>query len=336
MTKACLLASALCLITATASAASGTQYTYTDITIPGSLQLSPVGINKSGTVLGAWYDQSFTEHGFIFKDGMVTSFDYPNDVETIPYGINAAGEIVGGYLDSSYTEHGFTLTISSTGVQKFTSVDYAGSPSFTFTGIDQKGLLFGDAAGDDNAQLLVSYAKKSFTTVLSVNDPALYSVSESGNLSGAYFVYAPGAFIPTLEAYVYSAGVATPIPLPNAANSVAYSVNNSGNAVGYAADSNNVSTGFIYANGSVTAVTAPGAASTILTGINNAGSIVGVAYDTNYNETSYTYIKGKYNPISVPGGSNTGAFAINDPGQIIGTYYDANGQEVFLATPIKK
>jgi len=335
MPKITLLASAMCLITAAASAASA-QYTYTDITIPGSLQLSAVAINSKGTVLGAWYDQTFTEHGFYFKDGAVTSFDYPNAVETIPTGINAAGEIVGGYLDQNYTEHGFILKVSATGTQTFTSVDYAGSPSFSFTGIDLKGTIYGDAAGDANAQLLVSYAKKSFTTLLATNNPTLYGVSPSGNLSGAYFVYPSGGFIPNLQAFVDVGGTATTIPLPNAVNSLAYSVNNAGAAVGYQANASNVSTGFIYAGGVVTTVTAPGAASTYLTGINDHGLAVGYALDSSYNETSFTYAKGKFNPISVPGGSATGAYAINDAGQIIGTYYDANGQEVFLATPVKK
>jgi uncharacterized membrane protein len=336
MTKQTLLASALCVLAAPALAASPTQYTYTSITMPGSFGLYPTAINSKGVVLGSYYDQEFTQHGFIFKNGVLTSFDPPKAVGTIPAGINPAGTIVGTYQDQNYTSHGFNLTISATGLQKFTSVDYAGSPSFGFTGIDNSGLMFGDAAGDANAQLLVSYKKTVFTTLISTNSPILYSVAANGNLAGAYYITVPGSFIPNTQAYNYINGTATTITVPNAVNSTAYSINDAGTTVGSATNASNISSGFIYSNGVVTSVTAPGAKSSYFTGINDSGVVVGVAYDANYNETSYTYYKGKYNAISVPGGSNTAAFAINDAGQIMGTYYDANGQEMFVATPIKK
>jgi uncharacterized membrane protein len=327
-----LLASAFCLFAAAAAAAPRT-YIYTDIAIPG-FGVYPTAITANGTVLGNYYDTSFTEHGFIYQNGKITSFDPPNSIGTAPAGIDSRGEIIGSYFDQNYTQHGFILTISSTGVQKFTSVDYAGSPNFAFTGIDNAGLLFGDAAGPDNAQLLVTYAKKTFTTLIATNNPTLYHVSGKGNLSGAYAIYPPGQFYPNLAAFVDIAGTQTQINLPNSVNSVAYAINNAGSAVGYTSTASGAETGFIFANGTVTSVIAPGSANSYLTGINDAGLIVGVAFDASYNETSYVYFKGKFTPISMPGGTNTGAFAINDPGQIIGTYNDANGQEVFLATPV--
>jgi uncharacterized membrane protein len=331
MKKASLLASVFCLCAAAAVAAPRT-YTYAKITIPG-FGVYPTAINTSGTVLGNYYDDTFTEHGFIYQNGTITTFDPPGSIGTNPEGMNVHGEIVGSYLDQNYTQHGFILTISSTGVKKFTSVDYAGSPGFAFTGIDNAGLLFGDAAGPDNAQLLVTYAKKTFSTLISTNNPTLYSVSSAGNLAGAYAIYPAGQPYPNLAAFVDIGGTQTKISLPNAVNSVAYSINNHGVAVGYSANAANVSTGFLFDNGVVTIVSAPKSASSYLTGINNSGWAVGVAFDANHNETSYVYVAGRFIPLSVPGGSATGAFAINDHGQIIGTYYDANGQEVFLATP---
>jgi probable HAF family extracellular repeat protein len=334
MKKAYLLASALCLLAGVASAAP-TTYTYTDIVIPG-FGVYPTAVSATGTVLGNYYDTSFTEHGFIYQNGTITSFDPPNSLGTTPSGINAKGEIVGSFFDSNYTQHGFILNIGSTGTQTFTVVDYAGSPGFAFTGIDKAGLLFGDAAGANNAQLLVTYAKKHFTTLIGANDPALYSVSSKGNLAGAYAIYPAGQFYPNFAAFVDVAGTQTAINVPNAVNSVAYGINDSGTAVGYSSNASGVETGFIFANGTLTTVAAPGATSSYLSGVNDSGHMVGVAFDASYNETSYMYFNGKYSPISVPGGVNTGAFAINAPGQVIGTYIDATGnQQVFLATPVK-
>jgi probable HAF family extracellular repeat protein len=331
MKKNLLLAGVYCLC-ATAAVAASPAYTYAKITIPG-YGVYPTAVTRSGTVLGNYYDETFTEHGFIYQNGTVTSFDPPNSIGTTPSGINLHGEIVGSYLDQNYTQHGFTLTISSTGAKKFTSVDYAGSPGFAFTGIDDAGLLFGDASGPDNAQLLVSYAKKSFTTLISTNNPTLYHVSSNGNLAGAYAIYPAGQFYPNMAAFIDVGGTQTAITIPNAVNSVAYGINATGTAVGYSSNAAGVLTGFMFANGKLTTVTAPGSVSSYLTGINVFGASVGVAFDANNNETSYLYAKGKFTPISVPGGTNTGAFAINDHNQIIGTYSDANGQEVFLATP---
>jgi len=333
MKKASLLASVFCLAAAHVVAAPLT-YTYAKITIPG-YGVYPTAINAAGTVLGNYYDTSFNEHGFIYQNGTVTSFDPPGAIVTSPAGINSHGEIVGSYLDQNYGQHGFILTISSTGAKTFTSVDYAGSPGFAFTGIDAAGLLFGDAAGPANAQLLVTYAKKKFTTLISANNPTLYSVSGTGNLAGAYLIYPPGQFYFNTAAFIDVKGTQTAISLPNSTNSIAYSINNAGTAVGYTANASGVATGFIFAKGVATLVSAPGSASSYLTGINDAGRMIGVAFDSKNNKTSYVYFNGKFNPISVPGGTKTGAFAINDANQIIGTYYDANGQEVFLATPAK-
>jgi hypothetical protein len=333
MKKTSLLAGAFCACAATAVAAPLT-YSYTKITIPG-FGVYPTAINATGTVLGNYYDSSFQEHGFIYKNGAVTTFDPPGSIGTTPAGINAAGEIVGSYQDQNYTQHGFILVISSTGAQKFTSVDYAGSPGFAFTGIDNAGLLLGNASGPDNAQLLVRYAKGSFTTLISSNNPTVYSVSAFGNIAGAYEIFPTGQPFPNLAAFVDVGGTQTQISLPNAVNSVAYSINTKGTAVGYSANSSGVLSGFMFSHGVVTTVTAPNSVSSYLTGINAAGWSVGVAFDSSNKETSYLYVDGKFTPISVPGGANTGAFAINDSKQIIGTYHDSNGQEVFLATPVK-
>jgi probable HAF family extracellular repeat protein len=333
MTKTSLLASVFCLV-ATAAVAAKPSYTYTKITIPG-FGVYPTAINSTGTVLGNYYDTTFTEHGYIYQNGTITTFDPPGSVGTTPAGISTNGEIVGSYLDQNYTQHGFTLKISKTGVKTFTSVDYAGSPTFAFTGIDNAGLLFGNASGPDNAQLLVTYAKKTFTTLISTNNPTLYHVSSKGNLSGAYAIYPAGQPYPNLAAFVEVAGAQTAITLPNAVNSIAYGINNSGTAVGYSATASNAQTGFVFVNGKVSVVIAPGSVNSYLTGINDSGASVGVAFDAKNNETSYVYAKGKFTPISVPGGTNTGAFAISNSGQIIGTYTDTNGQEVFLATPVK-
>jgi hypothetical protein len=322
-----LAAASLYGTAATAATFAAKGYTYTAIVVPGAFITTVSAIGATGTVIGGWYDPNFTEHGYIFQNGTLTSFDEPDAVNgTIPAGINKSGEIVGSYYDTNYGEHGFTY-VPATGV--FTTVDMPGANYTGLSGIDSKGVSFGVAAGTDNVQIVFSYAKGKFTTLPISGSPAVYGVSDQGGIAGTYFNTSP----PT--AFVYFDGAVTTLPLDAPGGAYGYAINSKGVAVGDTSNASYAESGFIYANGVATAVNMSGAANTVLTDITDGGTAVGIGYDQNYNVLgSFIYKKGKITAISDPAGTATAAERINNAGQITGTYTDSTyGAIAFLATP---
>jgi len=61
-------------------------------------------------IVGIYTDASGNGHGFLFSNGVYTSFDYPEAAFTEATGINPSGVIVGLYVDSAGAVHGFMRT----------------------------------------------------------------------------------------------------------------------------------------------------------------------------------------------------------------------------------
>jgi probable HAF family extracellular repeat protein len=332
-----LLATALTLNCASAFAGKPITYSYTTFAVPNSLNITVVGINASGVVVGNWYDQNYTTHGFTFQNGIVTSVDDPNQVNgTQINGINKRGQIVGYYLDASYVPHAFIYAPATT---TFTDVAYPGATNGTsLSAIDTKGEMFGVASGADNVQTVFSHRGKAFTMLPIGNSPVILGVSDNGNLAGTNFLAYPTPF----TGFIYSGGVTTAIPTPaGTGNTEAYSINSSGTAVGFAygLTTANQASGFIFSGGTLTAVNVPGpngAKGTELLGINDAGICIGISTDASYTSHNFLYSPstGVYVALAVPNGSYAAVSAMNNAAQVVGTYYDANfNQGGFIATP---
>jgi uncharacterized membrane protein len=304
-------------------------YTYTTISVPNSVFTVPTGINAAGTVLGSWYDSSYTEHGFTYANGTVTTFDDPNGVfGTNPSGINAKGEIVGSYYDASFGEHGFIYTTKK-GKPVFTTVDAPGSNGTGLSAITGRGLIYGAGVGAANAQYVFTDKNGVFNTVIDANDPAVFGASDTGDLAGAYYAsYPPVGF-------VYVKGRAISIPTAGLQTSTAYSINKKGVAVGYATTTGGVTTGFTFAKGKLTLVSSPGSVSSFMTGINDSGTIVGDQSDNNNNFTGFVDSGGTFTTLSVPNATSTNAYAINASGVIVGSYSANATTYVYIATPAR-
>lgn len=103
----------------------------------------PHAINDSNVVVGYFYDPSqpsFTNHGFILKDGTATELDFPaaNDHGTELNGINDAGIVTGYWLDQHHRSHAFRYDMSTA---TFTSLHPPGTLYSEAHGINEKGLI---------------------------------------------------------------------------------------------------------------------------------------------------------------------------------------------------
>lgn len=125
----------------------------------------------------------------------------------------------------------------------------------------------------------------------------------------------------------------TTIAVPNALNTFARGINDSGQIAGYYTDTNNRTHGFLYNGGIYTTIDVPTSSATYAYGINNAGQIVGRSDDPGYQMHGFLYRSGNFTKIDVPGADNTVLIGINDSGQISGYFDDVINTHGFLATP---
>ena len=207
-----------------------------------------------------------------------------------------------------------------------------------------------------------------YTTVQVPSSSAtgVFGVNDNGDMVGTFTPISGGE-----SGFLYSGGVYQTIACPNAVDTLAEGINNSGVIVGWCGDA-----GFIYQDGAYTFVSHPGARLTAFLGINNQGVITGVwqPKEGPYQHT-FTYANGVFTPITtlrLPTGINnagtlaglacnskqnlchgairvgnktkavkypkaTGTFlgGINDNGDVVG-YWGPNGTSLVYNIPTKR
>jgi uncharacterized membrane protein len=99
--------------------------------------------NDRGDVVGQYIGDDGATHGFLLRQGSLTTLDFPGASDTVPFGINESGTIAGEWdlvaADGTLLAyHGF---VWNRGV--FTQVDYPGSADTAVTGINARGDLVG-------------------------------------------------------------------------------------------------------------------------------------------------------------------------------------------------
>jgi len=193
------------------------------IDYPGSTGTQAAGINNSGQIVGHYLNQvGGGKHGFLYevRSSAVTScsipcsFDFPGSILTIAYGINTSGQIVGEYYDQAGNEHGFlysgyTISGGSLSGGSFNSIDYPNAKGTSVKGINDKSQMVGhyfDTAGAAHA-----------------------------------FIYSGW----TLTGGTLGGGVSSSFDYPNASDTRAYDVNNSGQIVGIYYDKAGIEHGFL-------------------------------------------------------------------------------------------
>jgi probable HAF family extracellular repeat protein len=120
-----------------------------DVPFPEATLTGPNGINNVGQIVGFYFDNNATElfpnghaHGFLYDNGIFTSFDFPDSSATLPTDINDHGQIVGVYADNENIDipHGFLLENG-----RFTTINVP-FPDVIFndvSGINNRGQIVG-------------------------------------------------------------------------------------------------------------------------------------------------------------------------------------------------
>ena len=74
---------------------------YSQLDIPGSIQTEAYGINNSGDIVGRYRDTGGVDHGFLLRNGVVTTIDYVGP-DTYVWGVNSNGAVVGYSTDAPF------------------------------------------------------------------------------------------------------------------------------------------------------------------------------------------------------------------------------------------
>jgi probable HAF family extracellular repeat protein len=118
-----------------------------DVPFTEATLTAPNAINNVGQIVGFYFDNNVTAsfpnghaHGFLYHNGLFSSFDFPGASATLPVDINDHGQIVGIYGDNDMVAHSFLLEDG-----RFTTFEVS-FPGVVFTdisGINNRGQIVG-------------------------------------------------------------------------------------------------------------------------------------------------------------------------------------------------
>jgi len=282
------------LCVAESPAAKAGSYNFVTIDLPGAFGTDIYGINDNGLISGLGFNSSFQSTGFLYNHGNLTPYTAPlpgggSAVDTEFYQVNNAGQVAVSYYGADSIYHAATYN-SVTGTWTYLP-DIAGASENLAGGINNHGLVVGD------------------------------SFTNSGFGGGAGWTWNGTQYT------VFTAPGADPSRTPG--GTATYSVNDAGQIVGYAIDSNGIYHGFVKTGSSFTTLDYPGAVQyggTSANGINNEGVVTGY-YDSNSSGgfSGFIWDNGNFTTLNVPGAVSTSISAINDEGDLAGYYVDSNG-----------
>jgi uncharacterized membrane protein len=297
---ALLMAVVLSLPLLAVAGARAQSFTFTTVDVPNAVFTLARGIDSNGTVVGAYSDSSFVQHGFLRSPtGVFTvPIDFPSGsaVATLVLGIDPQGDTVVGVWLTNTTGHAFVMTIAS---QTFVSFDFPGSSGSNAVGMNRSGEIAGNYL--DSAGIQHGYS-------------ATYNF-QSMSVCCFQAINFPGAVLTRLEG-----------------------LSDSGDIVGSYLGTDSKDHAFLLSGGSFSTLKVPGASSAL--GINNTQQIAGVFRNTkpvlfvppedvtvllSIFGSSHGFLlapNGTFTVVNFPGphAIATGIFAINDSGAIAGVY----------------
>ena len=168
---------------------------FTTIVDPSAVNATNVnGINNVGQIVGNYYDENFTSHGFIESGGTFTTIDNPLAAQGNPLisqgtalnGVNDAGQAAGYYYDASGVGHGFIYDAGN-----FTALDDPSAANGTYAfGINISGDVVGYYVDASSVSHGFLYSGGTYTTL---DDPSAaggntfaFGINGSGQVVGYY------------------------------------------------------------------------------------------------------------------------------------------------------
>lgn len=223
---------------------------YTPLPSLSGYTVGPEGINDQGTIVGTATDANNNNQGFILKNGSYSLFNVPGNTGYMEArAVSPSGIVSGIFTDAADNQEGYTYD-PSTGV--FTDINPPGSQITFAQGQNSAGQLVGSGLNSSTGQEWgFVYQNGSYSDFTVDGDPTeARGINDAGVITG--HVYAGGAANVTFVGNP-SSGYQL-LSVPNATETLAEAINNSGQIAGVYVDANNNSFGFL-----ATPVTLPSA-----------------------------------------------------------------------------
>jgi len=207
-------------------------------------------INDRGNIVGQFaLPTAPTErHGFLFKDGVFTSFDPPGSVFTNVLGINERGEIAGRYCTQlpcaapgAGSFHGFLLHDG-----EFTTVDIPGALETDLFKANSPGRIVGGFLTPDHKEQIALLTNGNLTVFAPPGGQPVSldngGINERGDIVGTYCDWALPCLITPVgtHGFLISGGAFTTIDVPGASATAALGMNARGGIVGAYSDAKGV------------------------------------------------------------------------------------------------
>jgi probable HAF family extracellular repeat protein len=320
------LAAALALSTSS-QAATGPQYTITDLGTLGGPGSGAAGLNDRGDVVG-WSNRSDGRAaGFLYSGGVM------REVPLRPTAINDNGDIVGQasnhaalYASGQVTDLG---TLPGGAVSSAYAINNVGQ-------VTGSSLRSGLGSGHDHAFLWTAGAMQD----LGVLAPD-YSLGQGINNQGDVVGGTTNPASASLHAFLFSGGVMRDLGTLGGRASQALGINDAGVIVGTASASNDAAHPFVYRNGVMTDLGFTGGFSQgTAWAINSHGDIVGDENHGTLPGDAFINTGGVSYDLNglIPAGTGWvlhDAVDINESGQIVGTGSIGGVFHAYLLTPVR-
>ena len=251
------------------------EYSFDTINVPGATRTSATG-NSPTAIAGELDDANGDTHGFILRNGVVTTIDVPGAASTGLNGINASGTFTGTYFDTN-ANRSFAF-VSRDGV--LTKLDPPGAIHSQGGFLNSQGEVVGGHRNSSGRRLAFLWRNGVFTTIDpspgSAIGPVAFGINDRGQIVGTYVDTDDDR-----HGFLLSNGTYTRLDVPGAAFTVAQGINNAGQIVGLYLAADDTIHGFVLSGGVYTTIDIPGATNTSIYSINAKGEIVGEFDDAN-------------------------------------------------------
>lgn len=205
------------------------QGNFVTIDVPGATGTFAADVNEKGDVTGSFRGTDRHTHGFVQRDGIISTFNVPGSRFTAAVGMNNQGQIVGEYESADRGFHGFVLD-SETGL--FTTIDrgpgvglFASSAAFAINNSSEIGGTFFDP--DTFRAYLLKNGSFRDLDVPGQGDATIEGLNDRGDAVGIY------NDVNLLQhGFVLSHGNFQTVDLPGESNTFALGINASGAIVG--------------------------------------------------------------------------------------------------------
>lgn len=310
----------------TALAARGQAVKVQSISIPNARPSStlPVAVNVSGRVVGSFVSGAGATEGFLWNgfNGSSNIIIAPGSANySRANGINDADTIVGDYYGKDGLFHGFIDNRGS-----FSQYDLPGFDgnnnkfSTSLFGISENGDLVGASNKGGTEEGFVAISGQVFTFYGSGNDITYaYGINDFGVAVGQFYDSKNLS-----HGFMWSGGVVTEIPYPEAAQTACVGINDSGEITGYYVDGAGNTHGFTDIGGTFVTTDMP-----LTLGVDSLGSYVGAYIAPMGVRLGYLAVPVDLNivPVEVAKAQSTTIYGISAVGvpEMVGQYTNANG-----------